>query len=446
MMNTKAVIAHKRDGGVLDADEIAFMVTGAAEGSIPDYQLSAFLMAVYLRGMNDTETADLTRAMTDSGDRLVFAGRWPAADKHSTGGVGDKISFLVAPLVAACGVSVPMISGRSLGHTGGTLDKLESVPGLRTNLSSAEFARQVDEIGLAIAEQNDRLAPADKKLYALRDAAAIVESVPLITGSILSKKAAAGVSALALDVKVGRGAFMSSSEQGEHLARSLVRVAAMLGLKARAHLTPMDLVLGRTAGNALEIMEAVDFLRGNSPAPDLEALTLLLGASMLELSGAARTREDADRELRAAWTSGAGLERLLRLIERQGGDPSAVESGNGLPKSNCQVPMLANRDGWFEGVDARSVGEWITRSGGGRLRVADRIEPSIGLEILRESGERIRSGDEVARLHLGAAGVAAETPAGINGWIRIGDSPPRPFVPEISVYDTADPHSSSGSS
>ena len=269
-MNAKSLIRKTRDGEPLSRSEIEHLVRGAVSGEVLPYQLTAWMMAVFHRGLTPRETADLTIAMRDSGECLSFPNTtWLPADKHSTGGVGDKISFLVAPLVAAAGIPVPMISGRSLGHTGGTLDKLESIPGLRTDLSPEEFQGQVDRIGLCLAGQSERLAPADRLLYALRDAASIVESVPLITASILSKKAAAGVRALALDVKYGSGAFMREPELARVLARSLVETASILGIQARAHLTSMESVLGRTAGGAIEIVESLQALRGERISGDL---------------------------------------------------------------------------------------------------------------------------------------------------------------------------------
>lgn len=420
-MNAKALIAKKRDGLALEADEIAFLVGGAARATIPDEQLSAFLMAAYLNGMTREETAEFTRAMLESGDRL----RRPKAahdptDKHSTGGVGDKISFLVAPLVAACGVPVPMISGRSLGHTGGTLDKLESISGFRTELEPEAIVRQVESIGLCLAGQSARLAPADRKLYALRDATSTVESVPLITASILCKKAAANLRGLTLDVKLGDGAFMRDAGRARELAESLVRTGALLGLRSRAYLTDMDHLLGRTAGNALEVAEAASALRDRPASPDIEELVFALGASMLELVGAAADLESGVESIRRAWDSGAGFERFVRMVEAQGGDVKEIEDPARLPRAQEVREIKAPRRGYWIGVKARAAGEWITLAGGGRLAAKDRIDPRVGVECLCARGEEIRAGQPVVRLHMGDRDVVAQA----EDWLVIAEAPP----------------------
>jgi pyrimidine-nucleoside phosphorylase len=339
--------------------------------------------------------------MLESGDRLEIPdAAYPPADKHSTGGVGDKISFLVAPLVAAAGVPVPMISGRSLGHTGGTLDKLESIPGFRTQLAPEEIRRQIGAIGLCIAGQSERLAPADRIFYALRDAASIVESVPLITASILSKKAAVGVRALALDVKVGEGAFMADATRARILARSLVETAGRLGIRARAHLTAMDLVLGRTAGNALEIRETAEALRAGTAASDLRVLTLALGASMCLLAGRVASEAEGELLLDGLWSGGEGFETFQRMIVAQGGDARCLDDPGRLPRAQSTLEVAAPRSGRLIGVRARSAGDWIAEAGGGRLRAGDRVDPGVGLEVLAERGDSLRAGDPVLRLHL----------------------------------------------
>ncbi len=420
-MNAKELIRKKRDGGRLAADELRFIALGAADESIPAYQLTALLMAIFFQGLDPDETVLLTEAMRDSGDRLRFD---VAADKHSTGGVGDKVSFLVAPLVAAAGVPVPMISGRSLGHTGGTLDKLESIAGLRTDLSPDEVRAQVEAVGLCIAAQGSRLAPADKVFYALRDSASIVESIPLIVASILSKKAAAGIRALALDVKYGDGAFMPDPVQGRRLAEALVSVAAKLGIRTRAYLTPMDRVLGRTAGNALEIVESIQLLRRDTRSADLEDLTLELGAGMLELAGATADRASGRERLISLWDSGAGLERLTRCVEAQGGDPDLIAHPERLPHSKRVQEVRASRSGRFAGLRARPVGEWITAAGGGRLHRDQSIDAAVGVEIVRSLGEEIRAGDIVFRLHTSESGGGAVDGAAASAWILSEDEAP----------------------
>jgi pyrimidine-nucleoside phosphorylase len=429
-MNAKTLIERQRDGRELTRLELDFLVRGAVSGDIPDYQLTAWMMAVYFRGLSARGTADLTEAMLASGDRLPIAkSAYSAADKHSTGGVGDKISLLVAPLVAAAGVPVPMISGRSLGHTGGTLDKLESIPGYRSVLPPERFVRQVEEIGLCIAGQSDRLVPADRILYALRDAASIVESIPLITASILSKKAAAGVRGLALDVKFGEGAFMTDPARAEALAVSLVETAALLEIRARAHLTRMDFVLGETAGNALEIAETVRALRGERVAPVIRDLTLELGGSMLELVGAASSRAEGERRLLGLWESGSGYERFVRMVEAQGGDVASVAHPELLPRSSRVLDVAAPRDGWFVGIHARAAGDWITSAGGGRLKAGDPIDPRVGLEVLCPTGEHVRRGEPALRLHLPTEGESSGLAAAASTWVELAAEPPPPANP-----------------
>ena len=431
-MNAKSLIRRTRDGEELSGEEIAFLVRGAVDGSVTDYQLTAWMMAVYLRGLTERETVDLTVAMLDSGDRLRFDGLpLLPADKHSTGGVGDKVSFLVAPLAAAAGVPVPMISGRSLGHTGGTLDKLESIPGCRTALSRDEIVRQVSTLGICLAGQTERLAPADRILYSLRDAASIVESLPLITASILSKKAAAGVRALALDVKVGGGAFMENRDRAHALAVMLVRTAARLGIRARAHLTAMDLLLGRTAGNALEIAESVRVLRGEEHPGDLRRLTLVLGGSMCMLSGRTATADEGEQAIERAWASGLGFEKFVRLVAAQGGDVRCLEDPMRLPRAAECLEVPASADGYFQGVRAREAGEWITESGGGRLRAGDRLDPRIGVELLATPGDSVRAGETVLLLHLpdggGRTAAAEDLRTRAADWVVLQSTPGTPI-------------------
>ena len=440
-MNAKSIIRRKRDGARLDEAELRFLVQGAVSGEVSEYQLTSWMMAVFFRGMDPKETAALTVAMLESGDRLDFgSGGTPPADKHSTGGVGDKISFLVAPLVASVGVPVPMVSGRSLGHTGGTLDKLESIPGLRTGFEPEEIRTLVERVGFCFAGQSKRIAPADAILYALRDAASIVESIPLITASILSKKAAAGVRSLALDVKVGEGAFMSGPEPARALARSLIATAEQLGICACAHLTEMDRVLGCTAGNALEIAESGHCLRNEAVPDDLRELTLSLGASMCVLSGRVADRDEGRCLLLRAWEAGHGYDRFLRMVEAQGGNPLALERPGLLPVAARRIEVPAPREGVFRGVRARPAGEWITEAGGGRLRSDDRIDPCVGIEILAEQGTRVDRGEIVLLLHLGEKPVSEDTPIRAAGWIELDDvtSPTRTALPrEMERIDGA---------
>lgn len=433
-MNAKHLIGRTRDGQPLSRPEIDFLVRGAVSGEVPDYQLTAWMMAVFHRGLTPGETADLTLSMRDSGERVdIPASPYLPADKHSTGGVGDKISFLVAPLVAAAGVSVPMISGRSLGHTGGTLDKLESIPGLRTDFAPGEFARLVQQVGFCIAGQSSRLAPADRILYALRDAASIVESVPLITASILSKKAAAGVRALALDVKFGGGAFMSGIAEARRLAQSLVDTALLLDIHARAHLTCMDWVLGRTAGGSVEILECIRALRGEGTDPDLRALTLTLGSSMLMLSGAAASEPEARALLEAVWQSGAGYEKFARMVVAQGGDGTVLEHTERLPSARSVLEVGAPADGYFRGIEARPAGHWISEAGGGRQRAGQAVDARIGLEVLLPRGSRVAAGEPVLRLHLADGDSPKELRETAASWIGLSAraEPESPLVAEV---------------
>jgi pyrimidine-nucleoside phosphorylase len=441
-VNARSVIEKKRDGGELTAEEIGFLVDGAVSGTVPPYQLTAWMMAVYFQGMTPRETAELTRAMIDSGDRLpVIDSPFLPVDKHSTGGVGDKLSFLVAPLVAAAGVPVPMISGRALGHTGGTLDKLESIPGYRTALEPEELSRQLERIGICLAGQSASLVPADRILYGLRDAASIVESVPLITASILSKKAAEGARALVLDVKVGSGAFMREMASGRNLASWLVETAALLGLRSRAHLTAMDRVLGRTAGNALEVAESVRALRGDGTAEDLRALTLALGGSMLDLAGAAASAAEGARRIEELWRSGHGYEKFLQLIEAQGGERKAVEGPEGLPRAGETLEVPAKESGVFLGLDARPVGEWIVEAGGGRSKAEDPIDHAVGVECLVDPRSKIVAGEPIVRLHLSNEAPRDGLERRAQRWVLLdaGSGPPAGGSPDpvLGVIDPA---------
>jgi len=391
-----SLIAAKRDGRALDDGEIRAVISGAARGEIPDYQLSALLMAIVWRGMTTRELGVWTEAMIDSGERL----RWdrldaPAVDKHSTGGVGDKISLALAPLVAACGLTVPMIAGRALGHTGGTLDKLEAIPGFRTALTTVEIGRVLARAGFVLAGQTARLVPADRALYALRDATATVESIPLIASSILSKKVAEGARALVMDVKVGSGAFLPERARARALARTLIALGARLGLPVRAFLTDMDQPLGDAIGNAVEVREAIDVLRGGGPA-DVRALTVRLGAEMLVLGRVARDRRDGARRIEAAIAGGAGLERFRLGVRLQGGDPRAIDDPRRLPRARHTRLIRAARSGVVSRVDAGRLGRAATLLGAGRLRKEDRIAPGAAILLHAKVGARVSRGDALA--------------------------------------------------
>jgi pyrimidine-nucleoside phosphorylase len=396
LLAVPSLIAAKRDGRELTDAELRAVVTGAARGDIPDYQLSALLMAIVWRGLTTRELTVWTEAMIDSGERLRWDRlRGPAVDKHSTGGVGDKISLALAPLVAACGVTVPMIAGRALGHTGGTLDKLEAIPGFRTALTTAEIGRVLARAGFVLAGQTARLVPADRALYALRDATATVESIPLIASSILSKKVAEGARALVMDVKVGSGAFLPERARARALARTLIALGKRLGLPVRAFLTDMDQPLGDAIGNAAEVREAIDVLRGGGPA-DTRALTVRLGAEMLVLGGVARDRRDGARRIEAAVASGAGLERFVLGVRLQGGDPRVVDDPDRLPRARQTRAVRAARAGVITRVDAGRLGRAATLLGAGRLRKEDRIAPGAAILLHAKVGARVARGERLA--------------------------------------------------
>src|SRR5437588_7651254 len=370
------LIERKRDGAALSAEEWSALVAEYTADRIPDYQIAALLMAVFLRGLERQELAALTDAMLASGQRLSFDG-WPTPriDKHSTGGVGDKVSLVLAPLVAACGVAVPMMSGRGLGHTGGTLDKLEAIPGFRTNLSLAEAKAQVQKLGCALIGPTAEIAPADKRLYALRDVTGTVESIPLISASIMSKKIAEGIDALVLDVKTGSGAFMKTEADSRRLAESLVAIGNGSGVKTEAVISAMDAPLGRAVGNALEVIECLEVLKGGGPT-DLVDMSIELAARMLVLGKVADDLADADRRARETIRTGAALERFRQIIEAQSGDPHVVDDYSRLPHVPNRHVVEAERPGFVARLDAELIGRASVALGAGRDRVEDPADPA----------------------------------------------------------------------
>jgi pyrimidine-nucleoside phosphorylase len=391
-----SLIQHKRDGGALRPDEWTGLIEAYTAGKVPDYQMSALLMAVVWRGLTPEELAALTDAMLQSGDRLRFDGfERPRADKHSTGGIGDKVSLLLAPMVASCGVAVPMMSGRGLGHTGGTLDKLESIPGFRTALTLREAKSQVERIGCAMLGQTPEIAPADKRLYALRDVTGTVESIPLIAASIMSKKLAEGLNGLVLDVKTGSGAFLPEEAQALELARTMIALGEVRGCPTVALLTAMDRPLGRSCGNALEVEEAIDGLRGNGPA-DLMEVTYALGVEMLLLVGAATDAADARKKLEDSVNSGRALETLGSIIEAQGGNRRVLDDPALLAQAAEVEVFRAPRDGVVARVEPRRVGRAILELGGGRRTIEEQIDPSVGFVIPAKPGDPVRAGEPLA--------------------------------------------------
>jgi pyrimidine-nucleoside phosphorylase len=431
-MHAVDLIRRKRDGGALDDSAIEFFVNGVTDGSFPDYQAAALLMAICLRGMTKQETMALARAMVRSGVQVTHPDLpGVPVDKHSTGGVGDKTSIVLAPLAAACGAYVPMMSGRGLGHTGGTLDKLESIPGFRTGLSIDELRSAVRRVGCALIGQTEAIAPADRKLYALRDVTGTVESIPLITGSIMSKKIAEGIGGLVLDVKTGSGAFMKTLESSRQLASMLVVVGEAAGVRTEAIITRMDAPLGRAVGNANELVECIETLKGRGPE-GVRDLSVLLAARLLLVAGVADDLAAADTRVRAALASGAGLEKLREIVANQGGDPRVLDDYSRLPSAPDRLEVPAPADGFVTALFAEPVGRAAVALGAGRTRLDDRIDHGVGIEVIAPVGAEVRAGEPVMVLHhRGGSGVAQALPL-VREAITIGDvrSPAVPLVVE----------------
>jgi len=394
------LIAIKRDGGALSEAQIRRLIEGFTAGEVADYQMTALAMAIYLNGMSPKETAALTLAMRDSG-RVVKLTKAPGryVDKHSTGGVGDKVSICLAPIVAACGVRVPMVSGRGLGHTGGTLDKLEAIEGFSVDMSTAQFVKQVDALGCALIGQTKDIAPADKRLYALRDVSATVASVPLITASILSKKLAEGIDGLVLDVKVGRGAFMQTLDDARELAKNLVRVGKLAKKKVTAVLTTMDSPLGRTIGNSIETREAIELLHDRAPA-DLKEITFVLGAQMLRLAGIEKHEARAREMMQQTLTTGTARDKLREIVAAQGGDARVVDEPDRLSVAKTRVKVKAPKAGYVHRIDAMEVGLTGVLMGAGRTRADQAVDHSVGVTLTAVRGDRVAEGDVLAELHV----------------------------------------------
>lgn len=423
------LIRRKRDGGRLDADEIDWLVDAYVTDFVPDYQMAAFLMAVFFKGLDQGELARLTSTIVASGDRLDLEGLTrPTVDKHSTGGVGDKVSLVLAPLLASVGACVPQLSGRGLGHTGGTLDKLESIPGFRSDLSTSEVRAILEKVGCVICAAGPGLAPADRKLYALRDVTGTVESIPLIASSIMSKKIAEGTAALVLDVKVGSGAFMPDVTQARQLGETMVAIGTEHGVRTSALLTRMDEPLGRAVGNAVEVEESVATLSGQGPE-DLVEITLALGTEMASLAGLeVASSEDPPAELRAALGDGRALSVFREMVRAQTGDPDAP-----LPAARSSRVITAEASGFVQALDARKVGIAAWRLGAGRAKKEDPVSPSAGVICLRKPGELVDLGDPVLELRANEPGLLALVVDEVAGAIQIGpESPtPKPLVIEV---------------
>lgn len=404
------------------------MVRGCTDGSIPDYQLSAWLMACFLNGLDPDETFCLTRAMLDSGEQYDLSGvPGPRIDKHSTGGVGDKISLVLAPAVAACGVYVPMTSGRGLGFTGGTLDKLESIPGFQVNLSPDRFVEVLARVGYVMSGQTDRLAPADRKLYALRDVTGTVESVPLITASILSKKFAEGAEAVVMDVKSGSGAFMATVEQSRKLASSLVDIGARLGRRVTCVLTNMDQPLGRAVGNSLEVIESVECLRGEGPG-DVRELVLELGARMLVAAGTVRDPAEGRSLVGKKLDNGEALQRFIRSVEEQGGDPGFVEDAGRLPSASDSLELNAPARGFVHRVHAGLIGKAAVLLGAGRSRMEEAVDHAAGVTVHRKVGDGVEKGEPLLTLHGNREREMRRAAELARGAFGIAETPPGGFT------------------
>jgi pyrimidine-nucleoside phosphorylase len=423
-MRAVDIIRAKRDGEALSREAIESFVRGVTDGSWEDYQASALMMAIVLKGMNAVETAWLTEAMANSGDR-VNLDHIPGikVGKHSTGGVGDKVSIVLAPLAAACGVVVPKMSGRGLGHTGGTLDKLESIPGFRIALSLDEYKRILAEIGCCLISQTETIAPADKKLYALRDVTATVESLPLIAASVMSKKLAEGSTALVLDVKCGRGAFMQRPAEARALARSLVTIGNAAGVRTEAFITRMDVPLGRAVGNAVEVAECIDILSGSGPA-ELTDLIVHSAARMVVIAGRAGNEHDAEQKVREALESGAARRKLQQMIEWQGGDGGVVGDTRKLPSAKLTHQLTAKTSGYMTELDALHVGRAAVALGAGRDKKGDQVDLSAGILLHKKPGEQVRAAEPIVELRYNDASRLDAALHLLNQAVVIGDQPP----------------------
>jgi pyrimidine-nucleoside phosphorylase len=431
-MTPYEVIRRKRDGGELSSDELRAFLDGYARGSIEEYQMAAFLMAVFFVGLTDAELATLVDVMLRSGV-VVDLSDVPGTkvDKHSTGGVGDKVSLVLAPLVASLGVPVPMMSGRGLGHTGGTVDKLETIPGFRMELGLDEYRAQMERIGCALIAASPEIAPLDRRLYALRDVTGTVESIPLIASSIMSKKLAEGIDALVLDVKVGNGAFMDDEARARQLARTMIAIGRAHDRTVVARLTAMDRPLGHSIGNALEVEEAIAALHGGGPA-DLREVTVVLAAEMLMLGGRADSLEDGAARARTALDEGRALDKMREVIEAQGGNPSVLDDPAILPQADVQLVFEAPQEGTILAMDTRAIGVAAVELGAGRATLGARIDPSAGFHLTAKPGDRVERGQPLATIHARTNALAEQAARRLQAAIRIGegDATPLPLLGE----------------
>jgi len=429
-MRAQDLIEKKRDGKELTEQEIRFLINGYTQGEITDYHMAAWCMAVYFQGMTDAETTALTLAMVDSGERVDLSSiAGIKVDKHSTGGVGDTTTLALVPLVAACGAPVAKISGRALGHTGGTLDKLESIPGLRVEMDAPAFVDSVNRIKAAVIGATETLAPADKKLYALRDVTGTTESLPLVAASIMSKKLAAGADALVLDVKTGKGALIKPLEESKKLAQTMVNIGQLAGCRTVAVVTDMDQPLGWAIGNALEVKEAIALLRNEGP-PDLRELVLTLGTEMLILAGIARTLAEARQRLVGALKDGSALAKLREMVENQGGDPSYIDDPDKLPQAAVRATVTAPIAGWVDAIDCKGLGLITMELGAGRRRKEDAIDPSVGIVLRAKVGSKVHEGEPLCEIHAATPQSLAAVEDRVRAAFSIGPRPPqlRPLI------------------
>lgn len=436
-MNIEQIIVCKRDGRELSEDELKYVVQGFVGDAFPDYQMAALLMAIYFQGMSAKETFLLTRLMIESGKKVDFSYlNRLAVDKHSTGGVGDKVSIVLAPLVAAAGVAVPMMSGRGLGHSGGTLDKLEAIPGFRTGLSLTEFKNQVEKIGVAMIGQTDEIVPADRKIYALRDRTGTVPSIPLIVASILSKKIAEGAKALVLDVKTGRGAFFATEAEATKLAETIISISQQFGLTTTAFMTAMAQPLGFAVGNWLETREAIETLQGNGPQ-DVVEVTLALGAEMLCRAGMAKDHQSGKLQLSKLLQAGAAYEKFVELVRAQGGDLSVIEHPERYPQSRFQKMIQSDQDGYIHAIDALHIGLLAMEIGAGRKKISDQIDYRAGIVLQKKVGDRVTRDEPLAEVYYSHERDWAVLMENLKTAITIGPEAPRPSPLILKYLDEA---------
>ncbi len=393
-MNAVELIMKKRDGKKLSKQEMKDFIHSYLENKIPEYQMAAFLMAIFQRGMETDEVQTLTEIYIESGRKISFPKSWNTVDKHSTGGVGDKISIMLAPIAAACGVKVPMISGRGLGHTGGTLDKLESIPGFRTDLTEKKFKEIIEKVGFSIISQSQDIVPADKRIYALRDVTATVESLPLITASIMSKKIAEGAQNLVIDLKVGSGAFIKNLENAEKLAELLIQTGKKFDQQVAVVFSNMNSPLGNYVGNALEIKECIEYLRGKK-IPDIDELTQTLAKYMILLSQKGKTKNEAAEMIRKVIRSGEALEKMREFIRLQKGDPRVCDDPDILPQAKFELPIIAENSGWIESIDAQNIGYALVEINAGRKTIKSRLDHSAGAYLRKKIGDKVEKSEEI---------------------------------------------------